>query len=66
MTSIFNKVLESTLWRGKVNKYGLYGWKNYCCEPVVKNLNPMRTTCWLVKMNILAFIEPIREGVSSK
>ncbi len=26
-------------------------------------LNPMRTTCRLVKMNILSFIESIREGV---
>ena len=26
-------------------------------------LNPMRTTCQLVKMNILSFIEPIRERV---
>ncbi len=26
-------------------------------------LNPMRTTCQSVNMNILAFIEPIREGV---
>ncbi len=27
------------------------------------SFNPMRTTCWLVKMNILSYIEPIRRGV---
>ncbi len=32
----------------------------------VCNINPMRTTCCQVKMNILPFIKPIREHVRQK
>ena len=34
------------------------------CNADAVEVNSMRTTCWLVKINILSFIEPISEGVS--
>ena len=33
------------------------------CIMLHTQCNHMKTTCWLVKMNILLFIEPIRYGV---
>ncbi len=48
----------------------------FCCKMILKcvriitrcpfniiRLNPMRTTCWLVKETVLSFIKPMREGV---
>ncbi len=40
-------------------------WLNYILLPLLKHiyLNPLKTTCWLVKMSIQVYIEPIRECV---
>ena len=45
------------------NKYWCY-WRGTSVGYLLSsNFNPMRSTCQLVKWNILSFIEPIRESV---
>ncbi len=36
-------------------------WSKYELHVYWSPVNPMTTTCWLVKRNILSFIKPIRE-----